>query len=546
MSELLLTSLINVSDAFIKNKLLLSFSVRVNVFMYRPKKCQNFYIFRVSSSFSSLSFELRSVSEEYEYKFVKIMPRSTRRNRSGPSEVDDAPSVPVGDYAPDTYNGPRDGWTFREGSSGVGYYRQILSTDDFHPNTYEGPREGWSFREGTLGVGYYKDAASEMNGAPTDAPGPVQPRAQQSPAPMTVEQFLELESLAAKAREGNYELHSLFPNYKQVTFHKCVVARIKRGLLQSEQESEKNRRARKRLIKAVDNDEADNFILSGETAAPIETKLTRASFQELEDSNDDSDYISFETLNLMATRPILEFADIPLRERKSVVLATAMIPNQPTMVQYDFSSLKAQGKKHAAQACRNANRMTGQHLGMVVRVLLDLCGSLVFQNGPKDLLSQRGLAALDITLNAMREIHTAAAKEAGLKEAVSSALSMHERAGETPLVSNYTRSLVSQNTTASDLFVSNSGNRGRGGKWKGRGRGNGGNRGRGARGARWRGRGRGGRGRGQNQHHNYNNDDKDNNQPFNQSTPQQPQNAGHRGRGGSYNARGRGGRGRGR
>ena len=30
--------------------------------------------------------------------------------------------------------------------------------------------------------------------------------------------------------EGNYELHSLYPNYKQVTFHKCIVARIKRGL----------------------------------------------------------------------------------------------------------------------------------------------------------------------------------------------------------------------------------------------------------------------------------------------------------------------------
>ena len=40
----------------------------------------------------------------------------------------------------------------------------------------------------------------------------------------------------------------------------------------------------------------------------------------------------------------------------------AMIPNQPTMVQYDFNSLKAQGKKHAAESCRKANRMTGQHL----------------------------------------------------------------------------------------------------------------------------------------------------------------------------------------
>lgn len=57
--------------------------------------------------------------------------------------------------------------------------------------------------------------------------------------------------------EGNYELHSLYPNYKQVTFHKCIVARIKRGLLQSEQESEKNRRARKRLIKAIDDDDFD-------------------------------------------------------------------------------------------------------------------------------------------------------------------------------------------------------------------------------------------------------------------------------------------------
>jgi hypothetical protein len=46
-------------------------------------------------------------------------------------------------------------------------------------------------------------------------------------------------------------------------------ARIKRVLLQSEQESEKNRRARKHLIKAVDDDDADNFILSGETAALI-------------------------------------------------------------------------------------------------------------------------------------------------------------------------------------------------------------------------------------------------------------------------------------
>jgi hypothetical protein len=99
------------------------------------------------------------------------MPRGTRRNRGGPSsEVDDAPSAPVDDYAPDTYDGPRDGWTFREGSRGVGYYRQILSTDDFHPNTYEGPREGWSFREGHLGVGYYKDATSERDGAPSDAP----------------------------------------------------------------------------------------------------------------------------------------------------------------------------------------------------------------------------------------------------------------------------------------------------------------------------------------------------------------------------------------
>ena len=47
------------------------------------------------------------------------------------------------------------------------------------------------------------------------------------------------------------------------------------------------------MIKAIDDDDADNFILSGETAAPIKTKLTRASFQELEEANADSDYISY-------------------------------------------------------------------------------------------------------------------------------------------------------------------------------------------------------------------------------------------------------------
>ena len=59
-----------------------------------------------------------------------------------------------------------------------------------------------------------------------------------------------------------------------------------------------------------------------ERAWPPEGKLSRSSFEELERTNNESDWIEFDTVQMLESRCIVEFAEVPFSERKLQALKT--------------------------------------------------------------------------------------------------------------------------------------------------------------------------------------------------------------------------------
>jgi hypothetical protein len=76
-------------------------------------------------------------------------------------------------------------------------------------------------------------------------------------------------------------------------FHQAVVARLKRGLLASEQKTEKFRQEKKRMKKQIEEGSIQNFSLSSLREAPVEAQLSRLAFEELQTSNTEADYLDF-------------------------------------------------------------------------------------------------------------------------------------------------------------------------------------------------------------------------------------------------------------
>lgn len=281
--------------------------------------------------------------------------------------------------------------------------------------------------------------------------------------------FVRMQQHAQQILDGRYESQSLVSGYDEAMYHKAVVARFKSGILSHERETERFHETQRKRKKADEDDEA-SFAISSEALPPAGTKLTPSVFDELL-SNKDSDYISFEQMKLLAPRPIVEFAEMSLRQRKQAALATTMIPGQATGVDYP-SGLSTTAKK----VCSQANRMCEQHLGIIARIVGALANSLIAEYGPTHEFAAQSLDALDVTLNLMREVQLEAATKAGMKASVTDALKRHDKVGRTPLISQVTRVFSKQRTQDSIFFRSRerqpgSGNGGRGARGGSRNRG---------------------------------------------------------------------------
>jgi hypothetical protein len=127
---------------------------------------------------------------------------------------------------------------------------------------------------------------------------------------------------------------SLLPNFQEQRFHQAVVARLKRGLLASEQKTERFRQEKKRMRKQIEEGTIQNFSLSSLREAPVEAQLSRLSFEELQQSNTDADYVNFDFVEMLESRRILEFATVPFDERKLSTMQSSLLPGQATSVEY--------------------------------------------------------------------------------------------------------------------------------------------------------------------------------------------------------------------
>lgn len=80
----------------------------------------------------------------------------------------------MADFIPsEHFSGPRLGYAFKLGTSGLGFYADGTGTDRFQPaNCFAGARPGFVFKSGTQGLGYYSDGIAAANPPTAAAPAP--------------------------------------------------------------------------------------------------------------------------------------------------------------------------------------------------------------------------------------------------------------------------------------------------------------------------------------------------------------------------------------
>ena len=217
-------------------------------------------------------------------------------------DQDEAPQ-----FVASAWNGAKPGFLYGQGPLGEGYYSfpnqpppttvrarkrlhksasdEEASSEGEVPNgadPYVGPPNA-TVEEGTVDT---QDEIFQQPIGPAYYPGlPPAPLAQFAPIPSISEQvstFVALRQKAEEVRRRNYESTSLLPNYQEQRFHQAVVARLKRGLLASEQKTERFRQEKKRMRKQIEEGTVQNFSLSSLREAPVEAQLSRLSFEELQ------------------------------------------------------------------------------------------------------------------------------------------------------------------------------------------------------------------------------------------------------------------------
>jgi hypothetical protein len=275
---------------------------------------------------------------------TKMSSRTSNKQRGGSSSAAPGPpqtqdqeddrdnSVPflAGDYIDE-----KPGFLYGNGPHGQGYYRfpaeippttvratkRALSPDDSvsdHGSQDEQPAFIGPQTPMTGNGGFTQDASAPASATTFHHP-PQAPQTQFEAVPSISEQvstFVALSQRAEEVRRRNYEATSLRPNFEVQRFHQAVVACLKRGLLASEQKTEKFRQEKKRMKKQIEEGSIQNFSLSSLREAPVEAQLSRLAFEELQTSNTEADYLDFDFIEMMESRRILEFASVPFDERK--------------------------------------------------------------------------------------------------------------------------------------------------------------------------------------------------------------------------------------
>ena len=238
--------------------------------------------------------------------------RTSNKQHGGSASA--APSTPAQDqedYREDSppflageYIDEKPGFLYGNGPHGQGYYRfpmelpptagrttkRALSPDDavsVHGSQDDQPR-----MVGPQTPMSENGGVSQHASAPTSAATvhhqPQAPQTQFEAVPSISDQvstFVALSRRAEEVRRQNYEATSLRPDFETQRFHKAVVARLKRGILASEQKTEKFRQEKKRMKKQIEEGSVQNFSLSSLREAPVEAQLSRLSFEELQQSN---------------------------------------------------------------------------------------------------------------------------------------------------------------------------------------------------------------------------------------------------------------------